>query len=429
MHKKIKHIIAVSLVVGAISCVLPSNNFIFGSVEAHAAAYNDAGNGELSSLIITRGIGNEIELRDSYSGNQISLTGKKDYYIELKGGDGIEISANVKGNGYVVKQFVSADKTEEGQNVGEYIDVDSTYETVYLRTYKSEDAYKDAYNNDDVSKCEKTYVIHVRKPAATDSEEEEDKDYAYLRSIYLSNGNIDFSKKQLSYDLNVNEDVDEITVRVKPEEDDALVEINGSSVEEDTDYEKTISLDKGNNTIEIYVENNEDDETYTLNVYRGKSTSTTQTSTSNSLGVQNFAIQNQIGKNNTWQRVDGKWKYIDGTGEALKNKWWFDKNTGKNYYLKEDGYVAVGWLYNNNNWYYLNENGEMQVGWICLDKNWYYLNNSGVMQMGWLEDSTGNWYYLDSSGAMKTGWIEGSDQKWYYLNSEGKMVKNPVINR
>jgi glucan-binding YG repeat protein len=430
MHKKIKHIIAASLIIGVVSGVLPANNFILGTTEAYASTYKGASNGDLSSLTITRGNGNEIELRNSYTGNEISLTGQSDYYIELNGADGVDLSADVQGSGYVVKVFTSDDKTEEGKDVGDYIKVDSTYTNIYLRTYKSEDAYKEAYDNGDVTDCEKTYVIHVKKPVVI-SDAELFAEHAYLRSIYLSDGNIDFSKKENSYNVNVNDNVEEILVRATPEGDDYLVEINGSSVEKDSNYEKTIKLDKGNNTVEINVESNDDKMTYTLNVYRGNApastTSTTGTSTSTTLDTQNFTIPSDTNKLNVWEIVDGKWKYIDGTGEVLKNQWWFDKSTAINYYLKEDGYRATGWLNNNNNWYYLNENGEMKTGWVNVDKNWYYLNQSGAMKMGWLEDSAGNWYYLDSSGAMKTGWIENSDGKWYYLDSTGKMIKNSTI--
>lgn len=176
--------------------------------------------------------------------------------------------------GYVIKQFTSADKKEKGEDVGEYIDIDSSSENIYLRTYESEDAYKEAYDDDDVTDCEKTYVIHVKKPNVN-SEEEEDKGYAHLQNLYISNGNISFSEKQYSYDVNVGEYIKEILIRATPEEDDDIVKINGESVEEADNYEKTVSLDKGNNTIEVYVENNDDKETYTLNVYRGKSSTST----------------------------------------------------------------------------------------------------------------------------------------------------------
>lgn len=420
MHKRIKHIIAATLIIGLISGALPANDFILGSTGANAATYNGASNGELSSLTITRSTGSEIELRDSYSGDEVSLTNKNDYYIELTGADGFEISAEVNGSGYVVKAFASASKTEEGEDIGDYIRVDSTYANIYLRTYKNEEAYKEAYDDGDVTDCEETYVIHVKKPDATDSEEEEDKEYAYLKNIYLSSGSIDFTKRDMSYDVKVDEDVEEILVRVTPEDENDLIEINGYSVNEEDDYEKTIDLNKGNNTIKLYVKNDEDDETYTLNIYRGKTTSTTISTNS---GGQYFTIQNSTGNFDAWQRIDGKWKYVDGTGNVLKNKWWFDKNTEINYYLKEDGERATGWLYNNNNWYYFNENGEMKTGWVNVNKNWYYLNKSGAMKMGWLEDATGNWYYLDNSGAMKTGWIEDTAGKWYYLDSTGKMTK------
>ncbi len=430
MHRKIKCLIAATLVIGAISGFLPENNLLSGSIRAYAATYKEASNGELNSLTLTRSTGSEIKFGDTYSSDDSSLTGKKDYYVELTGADGLQISASAQGDGYVVKQFTSGSKTEKGEDVGEYINVDSTYEDIYLRTYKSEAAYEDAYSNDDVTDCEKTYILHLKKPTVV-SDEEAFAEHAYLESIYLSNGSINFSKDTTSYNVNVNDNVEEILVRATPEDDDYSVSINDYSVDKDKDYEQTIKLDKGNNTINIEVESDDEKKTYTLNVYRGNSgTSTTSATQSNAISEnQTFETSSNVGKFNSWQRVNGKWQYIDGTGQPVKSRWWFDKNTGKNYYLKDDGYLATGWLNDNNNWYYLGESGEMQTGWICLDKNWYYLSKSGVMQMGWLEDASGNWYYLDSSGAMKTGWIEDSDGKWYYLDSTGKMIKDTVIAR
>ena len=430
MHKKIKHIIAVSLIIGAVSGVLPANNFILGTTKAYAATYKSASTGALSSLTVSTSSNSELELRDTYTGDEVSLTGQSDYYVQLKSSRVIQINAGVKGSGYVVKAFTSGSKIEKGEDVGEDINIDSTYKNIYLRTYKSEADYKKAYDNGDVTDCEKAYVIHVKKLVAV-SETEQDREYAYLQSIHLSDGSVSFSKNQTSYDVNVNEDVKEITVRATPEDNEDYVEINNSSAYEEDNYEKTISLNKGNNTIEIYVEHsdgeNDEDITYTLNVYRGNIAAST-TSASTTSNMQNFEIQSDINSLNVWQRVDGKWRYINGSGDVLKNQWWFDKNTQKNYYLKDDGYRTTGWLSNNNNWYYFNENGEMQTGWISVNKNWYYLNQSGTMKMGWLEDSTGNWYYLDNSGAMKTGWIENSDGSWYYLDSTGKMIENSKIN-
>lgn len=396
MHNNIRKIIALTLIAGTISFLGTSNNFITGNVEAYASTYSSAGNGELSSLTVTRSTGSEIQLRDSYYGNQVSLSSKSDYYIELTGADGFQISADVKGNGYVVKQFTSADKTEKGQDVGEYINVNSDFEDVYLRTYRSEDDYKDAYDDDDVTKCENTYIIHVRKTSnATASDEELDKDYANLEGIYLSNGNIEFSKNQYSYDVNVDDNVEQILVRATPEDDDDLVEINGQSLEQKDNFEKTVPLNKGNNTIKVYVENNDDNETYTLNVNRGKLTDSTQTTNKTIIGTTN-----NVGKYNSWQKVNGKLQYLDGTGELLKEQWWFDVKTGKNYYLDKNGDAVEGWLNINNNWYYFDENGEMKTGWVYLDGSWYYLNKAGVMQTGSIQDIDGKSYNFDSTGKM-----------------------------
>ena len=41
MHKKVKHIIAASLVLGVVSGVLPANDFILGSTKAYASSHDD----------------------------------------------------------------------------------------------------------------------------------------------------------------------------------------------------------------------------------------------------------------------------------------------------------------------------------------------------------------------------------------------------
>lgn len=275
-------------------------------------------------------------------------------------------------------------------------------------------------------------------------DDDDEDDTAYLEDIKLSEGDIDFYRTTYDYDVNVSKDTDRITITAEPEEDDYSVEVDGNYVDEDDDYERSVKLEKGNNTIKIVVENGDEKETYKLNIYRGETSSvattdtdktTTQTSgtvttgtSTSKTGVQNFKIENATKKFNAWNRIDGKLKYLDGTGQVLKNTWWFDKNTGINYYLDKDGARTTGWFNNNGNWYHFNENGEMQTGWICLNSNWYYLNKSGAMKMGWLEDSDGNWYYLDSNGAMKTGWLENTDGNWYYFDATGKMIKDSTIN-
>ena len=166
-------------------------------------------------------------------------------------------------------------------------------------------------------------VIHVRKPVAI-SDEELDTQYAYLKSIYLSNGSINFSKMETSYNVNVNDSIEEILVRATPEDIDYLVDINESSVTDNDNYEKTVKLNKGNNIITIYVQGDDDHKTYTLNIFRGDAIAnlTTSTASANEVttnknkGTQNLKNKNYDNKTNTWKKVNGKFKYLDGTGQA-----------------------------------------------------------------------------------------------------------------
>lgn len=428
MHKKIKLLIATTLVFGTVSCIIPADKFTLGSVTVQASEYSKASTGELSSLDLTWGGTNEIKLRESYSGDEVKLSEDTEYYVSISSISKFNVDAEARGSGYIAKVFTSSSKTEEGEDSGAEVKISSSYKNIYIRTYKSEEDYEEAYDNGDVSDCEKTYVIHVQKTSGV-SETEEDREYAYLDGIHLSDGYVNFSKNQTSYNVNVDEDVDTLTIKATPDDEDDYVEVDGAAVYEDDDFEKTVKLDKGENTIEIYVEHSDGDDeeetTYTLNVYRGKAENSPYTTITNN---SNYSILEESSQTNAWQRVNGKWKYIDGTGSAVKNQWWFDRNTGINYYLDADGNRTTGWFNNNNNWYYFDENGQMKTGWVNINKNWYFLNQSGAMKMGWLEDSTGNWYYLEGSGAMKTGWVENSDGKWYYMDSTGKMVRNTNFN-
>ena len=45
--------------------------------------------------------------------------------------------------------------------------------------------------------------------------------------------------------------------------------------------------------------------------------------------------------------------------------------------------VKTGWQKVEGKWYYLNADGEKQAGWQKVDGKWYYMNANGVMQTGW----------------------------------------------
>ncbi|WP_294405722.1 N-acetylmuramoyl-L-alanine amidase family protein [uncultured Clostridium sp.] len=430
MNKNIRSLITSILVISAFSAIVPGGILNFEVVEVQASTYKGAANGQLKSLYVYRSTGKELQLYSNVGlSRETELTINTDYYINLKGSDTIEIDAEVEGDDYVVKIFTSNDKDAKGYNPSEIgsIPIDSGSTKIYIRTYRSEDDYREAWANKNVKKCVKTYILHIYKDTVT-SDEEDSVEYPYLRSIYLSDGNIDFLRRKTSYVVNVNEDVKNILVRAKPDDYDDLVEINGDSVDEDGDYEKEISLDKGKNIIEITVKNNDETTTYTLVINRGGliSESSDKNNESSDISTESDLILYNNRKSNVWIAENGNYMYIDGIGQPIKNKWWFDAVTGNDYYFDENGYAKTGWMQINKKWYYFNNSGKMQKGWINYNGKWYFLNTAGTMITGWYKDASGKWYYLNTDGSMKTGWLY-DNENWYLLNSDGTMVTGLVL--
>ena len=125
-----------------------------------------------------------------------------------------------------------------------------------------------------------------------------------------------------------------------------------------------------------------------------------------------------------WQKKDGKWYFIDGSGNKATGLCKDDK--GVTYYFDANGVMQTGWLKDRGVWYYLNTSGAMQTGWVKVGGVWYYMNANGAMQTGW-QSINGKWYFLDGSGAMRTGWVKASG-KWYYLGESGAMLTRTVIH-
>ena len=167
--------------------------------------------------------------------------------------------------------------------------------------------------------------------------------------------------------------------------------------------------------------------------------------------------QNYVG----WEKVDGKWYYIDTNGEYLKSVFrLIDDNI---YCFNEDGSLKYGWwkflnawfysdkstgaavkdkwVQDGGSWYYFDgyamktswkeldgikyyfdkSSGKMVTGWKEIDGSWYLFSGSGAMLTGW-QKSGNTWYYLDKeTGAMVTGWLKDGNN-WYYLKSNGAMA-------
>lgn len=313
---------------------------------------------------------------------------------------------------------------------GSLVDSDDNYKKV-VSLDKGENEIKVKITDDKDN--QRTYTINI-----TRGEDSDTKDDVYIDDLTLSKGEIDFSEDETSYDVDLDESISKITIGATPEDDDYLVTIDGDEVNSDDDYEKDISLDKGENIIKVTVEDelNDKKRTYTLTINRGEVQEDDDTDTNTET--------NNSDKKSQWVQTEEGWKYYDENGAVLKNSWLFDKEKQVYCYLNENGLRVTGWFNNNGKWYLMDSKGAMLTGWQYTDGKWYMLNQtSGEMRTGWYTEETtttgsladtdsnskksGNWYYLSQDGSMKTGWLLDND-KWYFFNSNGTMQRGWLID-
>lgn len=154
-----------------------------------------------------------------------------------------------------------------------------------------------------------------------------------------------------------------------------------------------------------------------------------------------------------WHKVGDKWYYLDpeNEGQMLAGTTLYDG--GKQYYLKSNGAMAVGWVQRDGDWFYYTSDGSMKTGWQKSGGSWYYMrpqaegehekgsmlhngwtklgtityffNDNGSMFTGW-KKKDGNWYYFQSSGALASGW-KSIDGLWYYFGSDNVMVTGTQV--
>jgi glucan-binding YG repeat protein len=413
MNKKVKIICTCLLMIGSLSIYSPvDSKLITTKAYAEASTYSLADDGELKSLDVQSADGQSLELCDAYGGDQKSLTDSKEYYVLLDGkSDGVKISAEVQGDGYLAKVFDTSGDAATAHDLGEEIPILPGQTTMYIRTYATEEGFKKSVKDKEASLCANTYKINIRKPTADESED------VGLEMLTLDSGKIpiNFNRDTLTYNISVNEDQDDVEIKVRAENDKNDVQIAGYNVDEDNRYKKDLHLSYGLNTIKIVVTGSDYRvKTYTLNITKGNSANN-----NNSTVPSNQVASNNQLKFNQWVQVNGGWQYNDSTGKPLKNTWFYDKKYDKSYYLRDEGIMATSWTYNNGNWYYLGQDGGMKTGWQNVDGEWYYLDSNGIMKTGWIKDFSGKYYYLQTDGVMaKNTKING-----YELGNDGAWIK------
>ncbi|MCE5221764.1 MAG: cadherin-like beta sandwich domain-containing protein [Clostridium sp.] len=387
MNKKTKIMLACLLTTSSLSVFSPINfSILTTKAYAEASTYSLADNGELKSLDVKTTNGDSLELCDDYGGYKKYLTDEKTYYLTLDGeSDGVKIYGKVEGKDYVAKVFESDRKYATPHDMGENISLENGKTTLYIRTYTSKEALERAVDNEDITNCDKTYKLNINKSSANGADD------IYLERLTLDSGNIriNFHMDTISYNISVDEDQEDIEIKAQPEDEDYTVKIAGFKVSDDDNYKKDLHLKEGLNVIKINVMDiNDKIRTYTLNIIRGKA------SEGQSI-IQSNVNENSNIKMNQWVQVNGKWQYNDSTGNVLKNCWYYDRNYNKTYYLKEDGTMAINWLYISGNWYYLGQDGGMKTGWQNINGEWYYLQSNGVMA----KNTKINGYKLGNDGA------------------------------
>lgn len=338
MNKKIKRIIAFTLAISTFSIIEPINHIaLINIVEANAAVVG----AELEKISLGRG---SIDFKHS----------KTEYSLTLDSSvEELEVRATPKESDAKVE--INGSEVDESNNYESVVNLDKGENTI---TIKVQNGTK-----------KKSYTLTVIRGKI------EEEKQIYLSDIAMSAGDFDFSKETTSYNIDVEQNVKEVTIKAKPEDKDYDVEIDRVTVNDDNNYKRTVSLDNGKNEIKIRIQDDDDHEkTYTLNINRGGKSTTNNTS-----------------------QVDTKTP------------------------------IAKGWSLNNGQWYYIDENGSKHTSWKSIDGKWYYLDASGIMKKGW-QFINDNWYYFDFNGAMRTGWLKNEDGKWYYLYNSGAMAKNTIID-
>ncbi len=478
MNKKIRRIIAITLVVSAFSTIAPVKYLKLVTTEVYAATTTAYG---ISNLEVNEGSGsNNLQLYNSSNCNatdKISFTNSNSkYYVETNS-NGVNITVNEQIGYYTkVKRGSSGD-----YNPGDRIHI-ANGDTMTLNVYVYDKVTDNKVNSYSVSVKQTT-----KSSSSTDysysSNNDDDDDNVYLDNIKLSEGDISFSSTKSTYTVNVGSSVDQIRVTALPEDEDDTVKINGTTVDDNDDYRKTVALTNGKNEINIRVRDEDNKlRTYTLYVYRGGSVdSTTSTTSANQednyqddIFLDDLVFYNNIGEVNinfrpkvTTYNVnvssatdsitlkatpEGDDNIVRVNDEKVNSKHsrGVDLKEGKNViqvkvdntndYEKDDdeyknriytlnvyrGAASTGTTTTTSGSATNTQNNTPTIKanqWVSVSGKWQYNGQDGIpLKNQWhFDNNYAKWYYFDGNGFMHTGWLALSSG-WYYLNANGSMA-------
>lgn len=374
MNKNIKKIIALALVLGSVSAIAPATNFNLLTTKAYASS-DENDDDKFDSLNLKDGSGSKIRLYedDDYDEkvNDDDVEEGETYYAKTSSS---KINIDIDGvKDKYVKVFTSDSDNAKGKDVDEEISI-SGDKTIYIKIYDEDvSGEKVTYDDDDFNSIGE-YEIEIEYKGDSDSDDNDADDYddIYLDKLTVDGESIALSNSKVAYNYNVASNVDKVVIKAEPEDDDYDVSIDGTDVDSDDNYKKTVTLKTGVNEIKIELEDDDDERDYTLKITRAAAT---QTGTVTD-GAATTPVVTK--KADQWVQVNGRWQYNDSQGNSLKNTWFFDRNYGK--------------------WYFLGVDGNMQTGWILTGGKYYYLYSDGSMAASTIIDG----YKVDASGAWVT---------------------------
>ena len=413
MQKNVKRIISATLAINALSAIIPASSSNLMMTEVQAASEYGITNLKLCK---TSGSKTITLYEDSDYDDSVKFKKSRTKYYAKTDSSSVNVRVTEE-DGYETKIFKSSSSSADAFDPEEKISIKSGTATLYVRTYEDGEFDEDNVKDNVV----KEYKLYIKKVSSLDEDEDDDDDDDDYDDIYLDDLTLtykddeidfDFEEDKSTYNIEVKNSVTYVKVCAEPEDEDYSVRINGSTVDEDDDWEKKVNLEEGKNTITVKIKYDGDERVYTLNITRKSSSSSSNTNNENSNNGTSAIKANQ------WVIVNGKWQYNDASGNPIKNTWFYDRGYGQTYYLDAEGNMVTGWLYKDSKWYYLDNSGAKRTGWQLVGGEWYYLDSAGVMKTGWLKDLDGKWYYLKANGVMaRNETIDG-----YRLGSNGAWI-------
>ena len=128
-----------------------------------------------------------------------------------------------------------------------------------------------------------------------------------------------------------------------------------------------------------------------------------------------------------WKKDSTGWWFRRENGSFPFDKW--EKIAGVWYYFNSKGYcLSSKWLKYKEKWYYLKDNGAMAIGWVFVGGKWYYLDASGAMVTGWVQYKDKLYHLKEENGEMSSKELVKVEGGWYYVNEDGSRSDKPAFN-